>query len=106
MADKALWRQVFDTAERSVTPRVEALVRTSEFSKGAALTIQLRAALRSRVSTLSAKAWHTLNLPAGTDIVRIRAQLAAIDRELRRLGMQAEQDEAANNRALEAGEDT
>jgi hypothetical protein len=90
-SNRAAWRQVFDAAERIVTPRVEALVRTSEFSKGAAIAMQMRAAARARAARISSHVWHTLNLPAGTDIVRLRAQLSAIDRELRRLSMRLEQ---------------
>lgn len=90
MDDKALWRRVFDNAERAVTPRLEALVRSPEFAKTAALSMQARAAVRSGVTAVSARAWHALNLPAGTDVKRLRAQLGAMDRELRRLSLRLE----------------
>jgi hypothetical protein len=90
-SDRTAWRQVFDAAERAVTPRVEALVRTAEFSKGAAIAMRLKAAAQTRAADMSSRVWHTLNLPAGTDIVRLRTQLGAMDRELRRLGMRLEQ---------------
>jgi hypothetical protein len=88
--DRVPWRQVLGAAERAVTPRVEAVVRTSEFSKGAAIAMQLRAAVKGRAARASSRVWHALNLPAGTDLVRLRVQLGAMDRELRRLSMRLE----------------
>ena len=93
MADKALWRKLFDAAEQAVTPRVERLVRTSEFTRGTALAMHVQSHLKSQLSGLSARAWHTVNLPAGSDLVRLRVQLAAIDRELRRLSIRIELEE-------------
>jgi hypothetical protein len=87
------WRHVFTAAERAVTTRLEALVRTSEFSKGAALAVRAQAAVRAQVAGLSSRAWHAVNLPAGTDIVRLRSQIGALDRELRRLSMRLEQQQ-------------
>lgn len=91
-SDAPLWRQLFDSAERAITPRAEGLVRTSEFSKGAALAARARAAGRAQVAGISSRVWHAVNLPAGTDIARLRAQVGALDRELRRLRMQLELD--------------
>lgn len=88
--EKPIWRQVFDTAERPVTPRVEALVRTPEFSNAAVVAARVQTAARARVAALTTRGWHAFNLPAGTDIVRLRSQLAVIDRELRRLSMRVE----------------
>jgi hypothetical protein len=105
MAEKAVWRRVFDAAEQPVTRRADALIRTSEFHRSAALAIQLRAALRARAAALSSRALHALNVPAGTDIVRLRAQLVTIDRELRRLGLQLERGETTHTPATEGRED-
>jgi hypothetical protein len=93
-SNRAAWRQVFDAAERAVAPRLEALVRSPEFSKGSAIAMRLRAAAQKRAADVSSRAWHALNLPAGTDIVRLRTQLGAMDRELRRLGMRLEQQQS------------
>ena len=89
--NKPRWRRAFDAAEAAITPRADALVHTHEFSTGAAAVARARAAARARLTGLSSRAWHVLNLPAGTDLRRLRSQLGEIDRELRRLNMRLEQ---------------
>jgi hypothetical protein len=85
-----LWRQAFDVAERAVTPRAESLVRTPSFAVGAALVRRAQSLARESVQGLTTRAWHLVNLPAGTDVSRLRAQVGALDREVRRLTLQLE----------------
>jgi hypothetical protein len=87
-----LWRQAFDVAERAVTPRAESLVRTEYFSLGVALARRARTVAGRSAQGLSARAWHLVNLPAGSDIRRLRAQIGALDREVRRLTIQLESE--------------
>jgi hypothetical protein len=84
------WRQAFDTVERAVTPKAEELVRTEYFSLGVALARRAQNLAGRSVQGLSARAWHLVNLPAGSDISRLRAQIGALDREVRRLTIQLE----------------
>jgi outer membrane murein-binding lipoprotein Lpp len=90
MSEPPLWRQAFDAVERRVTPRAEELVRTEAFTIGAALTRRAATLARGSARDLTARAWHLLNLPAGTDVSRLRAQVGALDREVRRLTLQLE----------------
>jgi hypothetical protein len=85
-----LWRQAFDAAERAVSPRAESLVRTPSFHVGVALLRRTEGVLRGSVRNATARAWHLVNLPAGSDVSRLRAQIGALDREVRRLGLQLE----------------
>jgi hypothetical protein len=85
-----LWRQAFDAAEKAVTPRAESLVRTDEFMVGAALLRKAQGLAAESARGLTARAWHLINLPAGSDVKRLRAQIGALDREVRRLGLQLE----------------
>ncbi|MFD2090533.1 hypothetical protein [Blastococcus deserti] len=87
-----LWRQAFDAAERAIAPRAEELVRTPYFSVGTALARRARNLAGRSVQELSARAWHLLNLPAGSDISRLRAQIGSLDREVRRLSLQLESE--------------
>ena len=86
-----LWRRLYDTGERAVAPRLESAVRTECFAKGTALAGWAQATARMHVAALSARAWHLVNLPAGTDVTRLRTQLGALDREVRRLALRLEQ---------------
>ena len=90
MSEPPLWRQAFDAVERRVTPRAEEVVRTEAFTVGAALTRRAVTLARGSARDLTARAWHLLNLPAGTDVSRLRAQVGALDREVRRLTLQLE----------------
>jgi hypothetical protein len=86
------WRQAFDTVERAVTPRAEELVRTPYFSLGVALARRAQTLAGRTAQGLSARAWHLVNLPAGSDVSRLRAQIGALDREVRRLTIQLESE--------------
>jgi hypothetical protein len=103
MTEPPLWRQAFDAVERRVTPRAEEFVRTETFAVGAALTRRAVILARGSARDLTARAWHLLNLPAGTDVSRLRAQVGALDREVRRLTLQLEsaQRETERHRTTE-----
>ncbi|MGY2084604.1 hypothetical protein [Blastococcus sp. SYSU DS0539] len=87
-----LWRQAFDAAERAVAPHAESLVRSENFALGTALVRRAQTLAGRSVQGLSARAWHLLNLPAGSDISRLRAQIGSLDREVRRLTLQLESE--------------
>jgi hypothetical protein len=85
-----LWRQAFDAAEKRVTPHAESLVRTPQFATGVGLPRRAQNLAKDTARGVSARAWHLVNLPAGTDLARLRAQIGALDREVRRLTVQLE----------------
>lgn len=87
---KPLWRQIFDAVDGIVTPQLEALVRSEQFSKELGRFGKTQAFIESQARDASARMWHVLNLPAGSDISRLRKQLGALDREVRRLTLQLE----------------
>ena len=87
-----LWRQAFDAAERAVAPRAEELVRTEYFSLATAVVRRAQNLAGQSVQGLAARAWHLVNLPAGSDITRLRAQIGSLDREVRRLTLQLESE--------------
>jgi hypothetical protein len=93
-----LWRQAFDAAERAVTPRAEDLVRTEAFNVGAALVRRAQTLAKDSARGLTARAWHLINLPAGSDVSRLRAQIGSLDREVRRLSLQLEAEQRRSAR--------
>lgn len=85
-------------------PRLEALVRTGEFAHATALVARTRRLVGKRVNDVSARIWHMANLPAGTDVQRLRVQIGQLDREVRRLRLQlAAQDQSAEEVSERAG---
>ena len=98
MAQPPLWRRLYDTAERAVGPCLESVVRTEHFARGAALAGWAQATARAQATALSARVWHLVNLPAASDIDRLRTQIGALDREVRRLTFRLEQQAHTNGR--------
>ena len=94
---KPLWRQVFDTIDGIVTPQMESFVKTERFSKDVGRLSKVLGFFESQARQNSAKMWHLLNLPAGSDVSRLRKQLGALDREVRRLTLQLEQERRASD---------
>ncbi|WP_448627191.1 hypothetical protein [Geodermatophilus sp. URMC 64] len=99
------WRQAYDAVDKAVTPRAEAFVRTPTFAQGAALLQRAQTLARSSARGLTARAWHLLNLPAGSDVSRLRAQIGALDREVRRLNLQLETERRRTGRTTTTTEE-
>ena len=90
-----LWRQAFDAAEKRVTPHADSLVRTPGFATGVWLVRRAQTLAKDTARGVTARAWHLVNLPAGTDLARLRTQIGALDREVRRLTVQLENERRA-----------
>ncbi|MGR7027576.1 hypothetical protein [Geodermatophilus sp. URMC 62] len=90
MSGSPRWRQAYDAVEAAVSPRAESVVRSEGFATGVLLVQRAQGLARSSARGLSARAWHLLNLPAGSDVRRLRTQIGALDREVRRLTLQLE----------------
>jgi hypothetical protein len=84
------WRRLYDGLERMVTPAVDQAVRSDELAQVAATVKNLSKGVRKRVDGLAARGWHAVNLPAGTDVQRLRRQVGALDREVRLLSLELE----------------
>ena len=104
MTQPPRWRQAFDAVDRAVAPHAENFVRTPGFSTGVAVLRRAQVLARGSARGLTARAWHLLNLPAGTDVSRLRAQIGALDREVRRLTVQLEKEQLEKHRRPETEE--
>ncbi len=94
-ASTPLWLKLVLRLERAVGGPVEAAVRSdayfdvvSELNRGARR-------LTDAAESVSKRGLHLLNLPAGTDIRRVREQLASMDRRLLQISKELEQLERA-----------
>jgi hypothetical protein len=88
LSSRPAWRQAYDAVERNIASPLEALVRTPEFARASALTARARRLVRDQCNDATAQLWHLANLPAGTDVQRLRVQVGQLDRELRRMRLQ------------------
>ena len=85
-----LWRRLYDSVERAVAPPLDSLVRSERFARGMALAGWATSATRELGTELSTRFWHLVNLPAGTDVARLRTRIGELDREVRRLSLRLE----------------
>lgn len=86
--DKPWLRQLYDSVERRITPPLEEFVRTDRYAELTAALGQLQGMVTGGVRGATTSFWHLLNLPAGTDVQRLRRQIGALDREVRRLRLE------------------
>jgi hypothetical protein len=92
MSETALWRRAYNAVDRNVSPRVETLVHSDEFATAAAVIASTRQLAGRQLNAVTARLWHLVNLPAGSDVKRLRAQVGALDRQVRRLSLQLDRD--------------
>lgn len=86
-------RSIYDAVEQRVTPVVEDVVHSDEFRTANQVVGGLRRAAARKVGGVFASALHLANLPAGTDVKKLRRQIGELDYEVRQLRMEiAERD--------------
>lgn len=83
-------RDLYNAFEQVATPIATGITNHPEFAKVAAAVTTVNKALRAEADKVQARAWHALNLPAGTDVQRLRIQVGALDREVRLLTLELE----------------
>lgn len=83
-------RRRYNAVEREVAPRLESILRSGEFAAATAWIAKARRRIEGGIAAASAEIWHLVNLPAGTDVKRLRNQLGSLDREVRQLRLQLE----------------
>ena len=82
MAGKPLWLRAVYKVERAVGTRVEAAVRSDAYFDLVAESQRRQKQVRALAEGLSRRCLHLVNLPAGSDVRRLREQLGRMDRRL------------------------
>jgi hypothetical protein len=94
-ADPPLWLKLVLRLERAVGGPVEAAVHSDAYFDVVAELHRGARTLTGAMESVSKRALHLFNLPAGTDIRRVREQLARMDRRLLQMAKELEQLERA-----------
>jgi hypothetical protein len=89
--DPPRWLNLVLRLERAVGGPVEAAVHSDAYFDVVAELNRSTRRLTEAMESVSKRALHLLNLPAGTDIRRVREQLARMDRRLVELAKEIEQ---------------
>lgn len=85
-------RQLYARFEDMATPIADRVVHSTEFATAFSTWTRVNRRVRRRLQGVAAHGWHALNLPAGTDVQRLKTQLGALDREVRRLAVELERN--------------
>jgi hypothetical protein len=96
-SDLPLWLKLVLRVERAVGGPVEAAVHSDAYFDVVAELNRGTRRLTDVVESVSKRGLHLLNLPAGTDIRRVREQLARMDRRLLEISKELEQLERARD---------
>jgi hypothetical protein len=91
MSAKPLWLKAVYRLERAVGEPVEAAVRTDTYFDLMSTATRTTASLKRTVVGTSTRALHLLNLPAGSDMRRMREQLSRMERRLNQLSERVEE---------------
>jgi hypothetical protein len=84
-ANQPLWLRVVLRLERAIGEPVESAVRSDTYFDLITTTTRVRRRVTGTAEGVSRRCLHMLNLPAGSDIRRIRQQLARMERRLNQL---------------------
>jgi hypothetical protein len=67
-------------------PKLSSIAQSEAVGLGIAVGVRVRRGLAARFERVSRHALHAANLPAGSDVRRLLAQVALVEREVRELG--------------------
>ncbi len=77
-----LWRQVYNSWEQAVTPGLQQVTASNGFRDLLAIGMKANADLTREIERASRQWLHLWNLPAATDVRRLRQQVSGLEREL------------------------
>jgi hypothetical protein len=80
-----LWLKVVYRLERAIGEPIESAVHSDAYFDAVAQATRLRAQAIGAVEGVSRRCLHLFNLPAGTDLRRVREQLGRMERRLNEL---------------------
>jgi hypothetical protein len=103
MSEPSRLRKVVGGVEGGIAPPIERATRSKEFAQVLGITVSMRKSAERFVKSRSAQLWHALNLPAGTDVRRLRELVADLDRQIRLLQHQLEVQPAQPRKPRQRG---
>jgi hypothetical protein len=98
-----LWLRAVHRLERAVGEPVESAVRSDTYFDVVSKVTRVTGKAKGTAESLSRRGLHLLNLPAGSDVSRMREQLLRMERRLNQLSENVEElDEAPRPRRARA----
>jgi hypothetical protein len=91
MSKGPLWLRVVHRLERTVGEPVESAVRSDTYFDVVSIVARTTGKAKSTAESVSRRGLHLLNLPAGSDVKRLREQLLRMERRLAQLAENVEE---------------
>lgn len=91
--EQPIWRQSFDAVERTIGPPLTEVVNSEAFAVALGLAAQLRKRAQRETERVTRRLLHQANLPAGSDINRLLAEIGKLQNQVRELSKRVEQRE-------------
>jgi len=99
-----LWLRAAHRLERTIGEPLEAALHSDTYFDLVTEMLRLRSSTGHTLEGVSRRMLHLLNLPAGSDIRRVREQLARVERRLAELSKELDQaDASADDAELRLG---
>jgi len=103
MSKGPLWLRAVHRLERAVGEPVESAVRSDTYFDVVSKVTRVTGKAKGTAESLSRRGLHLLNLPAGSDVSRMREQLLRMERRINQLTENVEElDEAPRPRRARA----
>jgi hypothetical protein len=86
--DRPVWRQGFDSVEEAVSPLLVEVVNSEQFAIAAGLVLRAQRGAQRRAERATRRLLHLANLPAGSDVTRLLAEIGKLQAQVRELSKQ------------------
>jgi hypothetical protein len=90
-----LWLRAVHRLERAVGEPVESVVRSDRYFDVVSKVTRVTGKAKGKAESVSRRGLHLLNLPAGSDVSRMREQLLRMERRLNQLTENVEELDGA-----------
>lgn len=86
--DRPVWRQGFDSIEHAVAPRLIEIANSEQFAIAAGIVLRAQRTAQRRTERVTRRLLHLANLPAGSDVTRLLAEIGKLQAQVRELSKQ------------------
>lgn len=97
------WRRLFNAWEEAVAPGLEEMTASTGFRDIMASATRANATLAEQIERTSRQWLHLWNLPTATDVRKLRRQVSGLERELRAIRRELEEQHATATRTRASG---
>jgi hypothetical protein len=93
VANQSSWRRAVGGVERELGPPLTRVAGSRTFARALGVTVKVTRSADRMVKNQFARVWHTFNLPAATDVRRLREMVGDLDREIQQVQRQLDAQE-------------